>query len=96
MKFYSYTFVPLPLDNIRALTIDRTNIIPPNESPEPFTRHHYPFNSLQSLKSHIQPKFVIYNPREKIHRLLPNNSLGSDTKEFIFDIPSNFYYNGFI
>jgi hypothetical protein len=75
--------VPLPLDDIQLLTIDRTNFIPAKESPEPYTRHLYPFDTLPLLESHIQPHFVIFNSGKKLRDWLRNTGNSETSREFI-------------
>lgn len=71
--------MPLPLDIINELAINRQNTIPSNKSDEDFTRHHYPFSTLPLLKSHIRPHYVIFNAGLKLFWLSKHDSRKCDS-----------------
>lgn len=57
----------MPLQGLEGLPILRQDVIPDgNLSPEHGSIHVYPFNSLPLLKSHIHPKYVIFDTGSKL------------------------------
>jgi hypothetical protein len=74
--------VPLPDPDIEKRAIARRDVISPDKKPI-ITIHEYPFDKIPLLKSHLQPKFVIYNAGKKLAGL--KNAL---LKKVIKDYPS--------
>jgi len=73
-KTFLYKFVPL--DGMEFVIINYRDTIPEDRARDHsnFTSYFHPFDKLQPLESHLHPKFVIYNARLKLDRVLDSES----------------------
>ncbi|KAF7759613.1 hypothetical protein Agabi119p4_11308 [Agaricus bisporus var. burnettii] len=74
---FEYTLIPLG-ESMRLYPIIRQNEHAPPPNRDQFTLHFYPFDTLPSFRSHLHPKFAIFELGRKFTKLTERNPTAAD------------------
>ncbi|EKM78401.1 hypothetical protein AGABI1DRAFT_114689 [Agaricus bisporus var. burnettii JB137-S8] len=74
---FQYRFIPLG-DSMKQNRILRQNEHAPPPNKDQFTIHFYPFDTLPPIRSHLHPKFVIFELGRKFHELVEKDSAAAN------------------